>query len=444
MKKPWGYHRPYSYRNAMLSLLLACLLFAAAVSFVMSYAVSLRDVSDELETAQLQLMQTMTELQAMADLTPEQLCEAVSVGGVTVVPADDEELPQEVTEGLLQSGQCILRSNKLSVPEGWLLLGDHIYRLTVSDTVSVGKTSALRIIFAFLFFGMSAVLVCLAFTRYMSRPVIQLTRATRMITQGDFSVRIPADEYSGEISELIRAFNEMAGELEKTDSLQRDFISGISHEFKTPIASIKGYARLLQMEGITEADRAEYVQIIASESDRLARMSQTLLRLSSLEQQTAPASRTEFRLDEQLRQVIVSMAPVWEDRDIEWDLSLDPVTVLGDEELLRQVWINLIQNALKFSETGSSLGITVSQKDQEAIVAVRDHGIGMDEETQKRIFDKFFQADRSHSGEGIGLGLSLCRRIVMISGGTIAVSSTPGEGSTFTVRLPLSGVPLSQ
>lgn len=233
----------------------------------------------------------------------------------------------------------------------------------------------------------------------------------------------------------MRAFNHMAEDLAKTSYLQKDFISSISHEFKTPIASIKGYARLLQMEGLPPEEQREYINTIANQADRLARLSQTLLRLSSLEQQTAPASVTEFRLDEQLREVIVGLAPAWEDRNIDWDLSLEPVTLASDQELLRQVWINLIQNAVKFSEANTTIAIKVTNE-KEATVSVTDHGIGMDEETQKLIFNRFFQGEKSRSNEGVGLGLSLCKRIVDILHGKITVTSVKGEGSTFTVTLP--------
>lgn len=179
-----------------------------------------------------------------------------------------------------------------------------------------------------------------------------MTAATKRLAKGDFSVRLP-DDKPGELGELLRSFNSMADDLSRTAYLQKDFISSISHEFKTPIASIKGYARLLQMPGLDEESRNEYVNMIAGESERLSHMSQTLLRLTSLEEQMMPATVTTFRLDEQLREVLVQLAPAWENRKIDWQLELSPVTIASDEELLRQVWVNLIQNAVKFSDEGA-------------------------------------------------------------------------------------------
>lgn len=226
--------------------------------------------------------------------------------------------------------------------------------------------------------------------------------------------------------ELLRSFNSMADDLSRTAYLQKDFISSISHEFKTPIASIKGYARLLQMPGLDEESRNEYVNMIAGESERLSHMSQTLLRLTSLEEQMMPATVTTFRLDEQLREVLVQLAPAWENRKIDWQLELSPVTIASDEELLRQVWVNLIQNAVKFSDEGGIIEIHVYAAG-DAVVEVTDHGIGMDEATMARIYDRFYQADTSRSREGVGLGLCLVKRIVDILGGTIRVHSKPGR-----------------
>ena len=270
---------------------------------------------------------------------------------------------------------------------------------------------------------------------WISKPVHEITNATRKVEEGDFTVKLDAAHAPGEIGELMRSFNAMTDALSRTSYLQKDFISSISHEFKTPIASIRGFARLLQMPGLTEAQRQEYVDLIAQESDRLSRLSQTLLRLSALEQQSAPASLTEFSLDEQLRQVILRLEPTWSARGISWQLDLNSVTVVSDEELLSHVWMNIIQNAIKFSPENAVIEVRVFATDT-ATVEITDHGIGMDDATVKRIFDRFYQADRSRKQEGVGLGLCLVKRILDMLGGTVSVDSRPGEGSTFRVHVP--------
>jgi len=178
--------------------------------------------------------------------------------------------------------------------------------------------------------------------------------------------------------------------------------------------------------------------MIAQESDRLSRLSETLLRLSALEQQTALASISTFSLDEQLRQVILRLEPAWSHKNLGWQLELDEeVSLTSDQELLNQVWINIIQNAIKFSPEGSDIEVRVFREGS-AVVEIQDHGCGMSEEAQKRIFDKFYQADKSRKQEGVGLGLSLVKRIVDMLGGTVSVQSREGEGSTFRVELPVS------
>ncbi|MBQ7866293.1 MAG: HAMP domain-containing protein, partial [Clostridia bacterium] len=249
--------------------------------------------------------------------------------------------------------------------------------------LSILPRFAFTILLTMVLFALLSILV--SFT--ISKPVTQLTQATQQIKAGDFTVRLP-DNKQGEVGELMRSFNSMTEELGKTAYLQKDFISSISHEFRTPIASIKGFARLLQMPGLDESARQEYVGMIAQESERLSNLSNTLLRLSALERQMAPAALSAFRLDEQVRQVILQLEPAWSAKEIDWQLNLDEVTIESDADLLIQVWINLIQNAVKFSEKGGSIEITVAQTDM-AEFTIRDHGIGMSEETMARLFDRF-------------------------------------------------------
>ena len=320
------------------------------------------------------------------------------------------------------------------MPVTYVQLGEDVVSIRPSRDfnliLSILPRFAFTILLTMVLFALLSILV--SFT--ISKPVTQLTQATQQIKEGDFTVRLP-DNKQGEVGELMRSFNSMTEELGKTAYLQKDFISSISHEFRTPIASIKGFARLLQMPGLDESARQEYVGMIAQESERLSNLSNTLLRLSALERQMAPAALSAFRLDEQVRQVILQLEPAWSAKEIDWQLNLDEVTIESDADLLIQVWINLIQNAVKFSEKGGSIEITVAQTDM-AEFTIRDHGIGMSEETMARIFDRFYQGDPSRSKEGVGLGLCLVQRIVDMLGGQIRVQSTLGEGSTFRLRLP--------
>ena len=269
------------------------------------------------------------------------------------------------------------------------------------------------------------------------KPINDLVRAMHDVSQGDFSVRVDTEDVSGDMGQLVASFNDMASELGGLELFRKDFINNFSHEFKTPIVSIKGFARQLEREDLTEEQRREYLDIIISESDRLANMSGNVLLLSKLENQNIVTDRTVYRLDEQLRKCILLMEKQWTRKELDLDLDLDEVEFLGNEEMVQHVWVNLLSNAIKFSPQGGTLAVSLKSVGGRAEVRVRDQGPGMDAETRRRIFEKFYQGDTAHASEGNGLGLSLVKRIVDLCQGSVQVDSAPGQGSTFTVRLPL-------
>lgn len=287
------------------------------------------------------------------------------------------------------------------------------------------------------------ILLCLFITtlaagmgRGKLKPIDDLVNAMQQVSQGDFSVRVDCEDLSGDMGRLTRSFNDMVGELGGLEMFRKDFINNFSHEFKTPIVSIKGFARQLEREDLTEDQRREYLDIIVSESDRLANMSGNVLLLSKLENQNIVTDKTRYRLDEQLRKCLLLMEKQWDQKGLELDINLEEVEYYGNEEMTQHIWVNLLNNAIKFSPQGGTLTVTLRRAGDMAEVQVGDQGIGMDEATRQRIFEKFYQGDTAHAAEGNGLGLSLVKRIVDLSGGTVAVQSAPGEGSTFTVRLP--------
>lgn len=283
-------------------------------------------------------------------------------------------------------------------------------------------------------------LLGMAFSGRIASPIARLRKATQQVAQGDFTVRV-AVSGRDELSCLMKNFNDMVEALARNEYLQKDFISNVSHELKTPIASILGFARLLQSEGLDEATRREYVDIIADESQRLSHLSQNLLRLSSLDRVPVTEAKP-YALDEQLRRMVVQLEPTWESKAINWELDLSPTTVTAHEELLAEVWINLLANAIKFSSQDGVIQIICYATDQ-VYVEITDHGCGMDKDTMSRIFERFYQGDTSHSREGSGLGLCIVKKIIAQSGGEIHVRSTPGKGATFRVALPLSPAPVS-
>jgi len=276
------------------------------------------------------------------------------------------------------------------------------------------------------------------FIRLFLRPIRSLIGATKRVAQGDFTVRVEKTGGKGEMNELVGSFNEMARELGSNELFKKDFINSFSHEFKTPIVSIRGFARQLQRDDLTDAERKEYAGIIAAESERLANMSTNILLLNRLENEEIIANRSDCRLDESLRSTVLLMEKQWSEKNLELDLNLDEVHANLNEEIMSHVWINLIGNAIKFSNDGGKLGVSCAADGENVTVTISDTGIGMDEETQRHIFDRFYQGAPSHATEGNGLGLALVKRIIDLCGGKIDVKSAPNEGSAFTVTLPNS------
>ncbi len=274
--------------------------------------------------------------------------------------------------------------------------------------------------------------------RYV-QPSRNLIEANRLVAEGDFSVRLVEDPIYGEMNEMVRSFNHMTAELQSIEIFRKDFISNFSHEFKTPITSIRGFARQLQRDDLSPEQRREYTEIIVRESERLSAMAGNVLLLSRLESQQIVTEKVPFRLDEELRTALLLFEKEWTRKKLTLSLSLEETICMGNLDLLSHVWQNLLGNAVKFSPEGGELTVVCVPSGADALVSVGNQGDGMDEATQARIFEKFYQGDTSHSGEGNGLGLPLAKRIVEMSGGSISVNSRPGEGAVFTVRLP--GVP---
>ena len=267
------------------------------------------------------------------------------------------------------------------------------------------------------------------------RMINRIIAAIDRVAEGDYSVRI---EPTGaeEFRQLAEKFNHMTQELDSVEMLRSDFVSNFSHEFKTPIVSIRGFARMLQRDDLTEAERREYLDIILRESERLNELSANILSLSRLEQQTALSDRTTLNISEQIRLAAALLEQKWEQKNISLQLDCDEVFCTGSKALLKQVWINLLDNAIKFSPDGSSVEIAITQTGSEASISFTDHGEPIPAESIPHIFDKFYQGDSSHGTEGNGLGLPIARRITELHGGQITVQSDE-HATVFTVSLPL-------
>ena len=429
--------KPWSYRNRMVFMLICCSLIAALISFALAFLVSRTNVRAETARAQREAAEAVKDLLEQTELDAPQIFHILDSASLTFEETEAAAIPAAVREALAEQAVTTEEKGLYASPVTWITAKGRFFRVGSGRSVNLMWTSILRVLFSIVLFLVCFSAASLYAADRMSRPVTELSQAMDQVAAGDFSVRLQ-EGGDDEIGRLKHAFNEMADSLSRNEYIQKDFIASISHEFKTPIASIRGYARLLKMPELGEDDRREYIRTIAREADRLSGMSQTLLRLTSLEQnqQVNPAHLVSYRLDEQLRQAVVELSPLWEVKSIEWEMELRPVTIRTDQALVSQVWTNILQNAIRFSDCGQSIRVVVYDAG-EAVVEITDHGPGMSPETLKHAFDRFYQGDASRSGDGAGLGLTLAKRITDILGGTIRAESEPGKGSTFLVRLPL-------
>ncbi len=274
------------------------------------------------------------------------------------------------------------------------------------------------------------------FGRHFTKPITDLTEATQKVASGNFDVEIERNG-NPEMETLIDNFNKMVEDLKKNETLKNDFIANVSHEFKTPLSNIQGYAMLLQEENLNEQDKYSYTQAIIESSKNLTELVSNILKLTKLENQEEILECKDYSLDEQIRQSILIYETQWTEKNIDLNVDLEDLRILNDESLLLQVWNNLISNAIKFSNQNGKISICLRKEDDEAVVTIEDNGIGMEEKVVDRIFDKFYQGDNSHFKNGNGLGLAIVKRIIEIVNGKIGVESKIKEGSKFFVRIPL-------
>ncbi len=270
--------------------------------------------------------------------------------------------------------------------------------------------------------------------KYINVIINQMNR----LASGDFKARLKLEGLAAKhptVSEVTDSFNKMAEELDNTTMLRSDFINNFSHEFKTPIVSIAGFAKLLQRGQLTEQQKSEYLHIIEEESLRLSAMATNVLNMTKVENQTILSEITNFNLSEQIRNSVLLLENAWTKKNLELSLEFDEYEISGDEEMLKQVWINLVDNAVKFSPEYGLLNIKITEKDRFIEVGISNSGEEIPAGSIDKIFDKFYQADESHSSAGNGIGLAVVKKVVELHSGSVGVSCSNGI-TTFRVLLP--------
>lgn len=269
----------------------------------------------------------------------------------------------------------------------------------------------------------------------------QIIRAQEEIARGDFNVKLDNDyEDKGPIGELMKSVNNMAVELSQMEKMRQEFISNVSHEIQSPITSIRGFALALKDDKVSAEDKLHYIGIIETESIRMSKLCDNLLKLASLEAETIRFEPKPYRLDKQIINIILACEPQWLEKNIDMEVSLEELTVKADEDMMSQVWINLIHNSIKFTPNDGTVKVNLHKRGEQIEFKISDTGIGISQEEQIHVFDRFYKADkaRQRSKIGSGLGLSITKKIIDMHNGTITVQSKLDEGATFTVSIPNS------
>lgn len=282
--------------------------------------------------------------------------------------------------------------------------------------------------------------VAMVATHFLSKaffgPISDLRVGMQKIADGKFDTRLETKSSSKEIQEVFAGFNMMAQELSSTEILQTDFVSNVSHEFKTPISAIEGYTMLLQSTDNIDETENEYIEKILFNTRRLSSLVSNILLLSKIESQSIQTNQETYSLDEQIREAILALEYEWDSKAIEFDVDLASVMYCGNINIMHHVWSNLLGNAVKFSPYGGVIKMRLHKSDGQIVFSIEDEGPGLSEEAQKHLFDKFYQADTSHKEEGNGLGLALVKNILTLYGGDISAENISDGGCRFTVTLP--------
>ncbi len=421
----------------VVAVMLAVIFISVVVPYSVFNASYKKYAGDEIKHYFIQSLDTAARYLEAHDLPLEDLEHLYSIGTFQV-------LVQPNTDGLTLTPeqQKTLETEKVPVLTNWqskkrVLVaaaryqGKYvIWRLQADGLFQKTHTAGLLALCASVIIGAFVAVIA---GQKMTGPIRKLNDATKRVAAGEFSLQLE-NPYRDEIGSLINSFNIMTRELASVEMLRSDFVSDISHEFKTPLTAIEGYAKLLADE--TDPDeRRGYVQIITEETQRLSTLAQNILTLNKLEKGNIPVQRSRVCIDEQIRRVLTLCEPKWSAKHLELELELAETEIEGLEPLLMQVWTNLIDNAIKFSEEGKRIWITLVKADRHIVFQIQDEGPGIPECDRNHIFEKFYKGDKSRGGDGNGLGLSIVRSVVEMHGGTISVGNREQGGTCFTVTL---------
>ncbi len=431
-----------SIRVRFALIFIGILVFSCVSSFALVSYFAYAIVEDKVEMKLTGITDSVRELQENTDLSHQQIKGIIDTGAYEVNFYNKEELSNikltSEEKELINAGKSvfILGYDSKHVFASVAMV-DNLYTV-VTENLENNDASFFKLTVSFAFTLCAIVGSILMFfaIRMITGPIKRLTAATQEVAKGNFEVNVDYGS-KDEIGVLTKNFNVMTKELRNMEYLRKDFINNVSHEFKTPIASIQGFTKLLKNADLSREHFDDYTDIIIEESQRLTNLSSNILKLSQLENQIIPSKEESFSLDEQIRKTILLFESQWIEKELELDIDLPRVNYIGDQELIKQIWINLINNAIKFSIKGGKIRISLEKLNDTITVIIEDEGIGISSENKERIFEKFYQEDSSHSSAGNGLGLAIVKRVVELNKGTISLESEKGRGSRFKIELPI-------
>ncbi|WP_227396099.1 HAMP domain-containing sensor histidine kinase [Jeotgalibacillus aurantiacus] len=428
-----------------LVIFIGLLLIPMMISFAVLFTVQLGQIREDV-TAQIkdqaEVVQTLiasdtfTKEEAL-DLVVSDLLIAEVYSSAAEWRNSDTAVYTEQTIEQLTDGEVVtgVLTDFRELPYAAFEQNGAIYMIT--PDLNNNQITQFREMTIYSFLGVAVVgsILLLFAISFLTKRLKRISQASRQVYEGNYSVRIE-DKGNDEIGDLARQFNQMAKELESNEYLNKELSATMAHEFKTPVSSMIGFAALLKKKDLPEHKRLEYASVIEREARRLANLSSTLLKLSTFDHQLIRLEKESYSLDEQVRECLLTLQPQWEEKELQMNIELEEITLMADQELMSQVWLNIMKNAIEHSDHGGELAVTLSHKPGEIRIMIKDQGKGIEPEHIGRIFDRFYQADQTRHSSGTGLGLTLVKRIVELHNGRVAVESKPGEGALFTVTLP--------
>ena len=417
-------------------LFFGVMLASALLSLVILVMIFTPIMRENSENQVLSVASSINQLYNSKKLSTLEIKSLLSIPPITIESVDKDS-------EFIEKHRYEIRLNNYYAETKGLFPSSTAYMQLGEDYISISATSKdnnywiiyFVVILSFIICIMLGTMITIIITRYLLRPINDLSVAASEVSRGNFYVRV-SESGASEYRQLQKNFNRMAEELSGTETLRGDFISNVSHEFKTPLASIQGFAKLLQNDQLSPADRAEYTQVIIDETVRLSKLATNILNLSKLENQTTIANKIRFSLDEQIRRIILMLEPEWSAKNINLDIALDDVNYFGNEDLMGQIWQNIINNAIKFTPENGNIKVQLFRTENNITARISDNGPSISKEMQSKIFEKFYQGDHSRKTEGNGLGLALVKRIVDLCGGTVFAENLYEGGVCFVVELP--------